>query len=163
VGPATSWTTPEDCDALATPAEIADAIGTSGLATTRSGPGTGVQGTEGSVVYFAPQFTQCDWRIPDSATPPDGGLRGVTVQIAPGAGWAYQQLAAAGGPLAGTPVTVRGADAATMVCSTAEGDQCWLDVLTDDSWIQLGYADAVPSSQDQKLVSVAELILAGHR
>jgi hypothetical protein len=36
-----------------------------------------------------------------------------------------------------------GAQGASFQCQSAEGPQCWLNVLMDGSWMQLGYGDTI--------------------
>jgi hypothetical protein len=47
-------------------------------------------------------------------------------------------------------------------CRTAEGTWCTLDVLTDDSWLQIGYSPEPGSAAPSPLSAVAEAILAAH-
>lgn len=169
--PARPWVAPESsarwdpsggCPALATARPMSDVLGTPGLSDVAIDllPGTkdGIERTQ-SDTY------ECRWSMPDGVQVPDGAVGGIDVEIAPGARWAYESASdtfrdgddPAGGA---TPVVVSGAQDATLRCSSAEGLSCWLDVLVDDSWMQVGYPNRFSPEQAPLLTAVAETIIA---
>jgi len=96
----------------------------------------------------------CDWLAApdaDSARP-----QGVTVTWASGSGWALDSVS----PRERSAVTVAGADAAWAACIEAEGNACWIDVLVDDTWVQVRGGSGVTSENQDVLIPVAEAVLA---
>lgn len=51
----------------------------------------------------------------------------------------------------------------TPTANRAEGPQCWLKVLTDGAWMQLGYRDAITADHKSGLIAAAESILEAHQ
>ena len=166
-GPATSWT-PVGCSAVASDAQMQTVTSTPDLKRDNTGPIGGF----GAIYTYLPAVTDCLWSKPDISNPaPAGQFRIINVQIAPGAAWAYQKAIvpiSAGDRANGeqrpattvTPTTVAGADDAATVCQDNGG--CWLNVLIDNSWMQLGFQTDVPPNQAPILVDIAELIIANH-
>jgi hypothetical protein len=100
------------------------------------------------------QAVGCDWLAAPDA---DSTLpQGVTVTWAPGSGWALDSVS----PRERSAVTVAGADAAWAACIEAEGNSCWIDVLVDDTWVQVRGAFGVTRENQDVLVPVAEAVLA---
>lgn len=169
--PTTPWVAPDaagrwdssgGCAALATARPMSDVLGSPGVSDTAidllPGSRNGIERTQ-SDAY------ECRWSTVDGVQAPDGAVSGIDVEIAPGARWAYESAPDTFGdgddPSGGaTPVVVDGAQDATLRCSSAEGLSCWLDVLVDDSWMQVGYPNAIPPEQAPLLTAVAETIIA---
>jgi len=122
-----------------------------------TGPNAVKPGSENGILQTQAELYNCRWSVPDDAVTPDGQIRSLDVQLAPGAAWAFENEAAGG-----TAVTVTGAEEARMMCQSAEGDQCWLNVRTDNSWMQLGFSDAITPAQSHLLITAAEAVIAAH-
>ncbi|RFA12955.1 hypothetical protein B7R21_08895 [Subtercola boreus] len=153
--PPTTWSPVTECSALETSVPMATILQSPlvvGPAPLNPGSKNGIQRTQ-------PDSYACRWSVPDGETPADGEVSALTVQLAPGARWAYPATSGAGIE----PLAVDGAQDAGLECQSAEGvEQCWLNVLTDDSWLQLGSGDGFSPDQGQLLVAAAEAILAAH-
>lgn len=148
--PSTMWSSMTDCSAMPSGAEIGDLVGTSGLLDAeelQSMSETGIHKTQDSAVG-------CEWwrALGDQGTD-DEALGYVSLEVAPGGGWAYGSRT-----LSGSPVDVAGADAATAVCYSREGASCWIDALVDDTWIQIN-GGTTPETQ-HLLIPVAEAVIA---
>jgi hypothetical protein len=155
--PAPAWTTPmtmwssmTDCSTMPSAAEIDRLVGAPGL----RGPeevgaleATGIHATQSTAV-------SCNWSAPPVNDPAvELAVPYITLEVAPGSGWAYGNRT-----YPGSPVDVAGADAATSVCYSHEGSSCWIDALVDDTWIQVVGG---PSPEHQHLlIPVAEAIIA---
>ncbi|HXD25339.1 MAG TPA: hypothetical protein VN609_05370 [Propionibacteriaceae bacterium] len=151
--PSTSWVPIVGCPGLATSTPMATILSSPGM----TGPNAVKPGSENGILQTQAELYNCRWSVPDDAVTPDGQIRSLDVQLAPGAGWAFENEAAGG-----TAVTVTGAEEARMMCQSAEGDQCWLNVRTDNSWMQLGFSDAITPAQSHLLVTAAEAVIAAH-
>jgi len=148
--PATSWDA-TTCDDLPSAARMSELL-TNGRQVQRTDPFSSHPETG---IFTTQQRTGgCDWNSapePDSAAP-----QGVTVTWTPGGGWALDDFA----PRERSKVAVAGADVAYAACIEAEGNACWIDVLVDDSWVQVrGGFGVTPENQDV-LIPVAEAVLA---
>jgi hypothetical protein len=152
--PATSWAPVSDCSALSPSASVGDIAGNPDLV----GPTETVKGAQNGIDFALSHTYTCWWSMPEGVTSPPDRPSYLGVQLTPGARWAFEAIAAEGG----TPVTVAGADAAVEQCRTAEGTWCTLDVLTDDSWLQVMYSPDPGSDYPSPLIAVAEAILAAH-
>ncbi|TWX34574.1 hypothetical protein ES689_14775 [Frigoribacterium sp. ACAM 257] len=119
-------------------------------------------GTRNGIEQTQDGSWECRWTVPEGVGTPEGVLASMDVEIAPGAGWAWEQAPGTFGDTSDSAqhVAVTGAQDAVQRCSTAEGDSCWLDVLVDDSWMQVGYGNAVPPDQAGVLAAVAESVIA---
>jgi hypothetical protein len=154
--PPTSWAQATDCTAIAAGVPVADVAGNPNLV----GPTVNGKGTQNGIRFSLASTYSCWWALPDGAASQPDRPTYIGVQLAPGARWAYD--AVAGSADAPTPVAVEGADAAMERCTDAEGTWCSLDVLTDDSWLQITYSPDPGSDYPSPLVPVAEAILAAH-
>jgi hypothetical protein len=152
--PLTSWATATSCADLRTATPMADVLNSPGMI----GPSASIRGSESGIRWAHTEVDACRWSVPDDTTTPAGQIRSITVQVAAGSGWAFHENASGG-----TPVSVSGAQDASLKCQTAEGPKCWLNVLTDDSWMQLGYGDEFAPDQQSSLIAAAEAILADRR
>ena len=110
-------------------------------------PATGIRQTQA-------WSTRCSWTIASADdTQPDGYVSGVTVEFVSGSAWAYGRET-----VPGTPVEVAGADSATLVCYSHEGASCWVDLVSDGTWVQvLAYVDPEDSGL---LIPLSEAVLA---
>ncbi|RFA14976.1 hypothetical protein B7R22_07780 [Subtercola boreus] len=153
--PPTTWSPVTECSALETSVPMATILQSPLVV----GPAPLNPGSENGIQRTQPDSYACRWSVPDGETPADGEVSALTVQVAPGARWAYPATSGAGIE----PIAVDGAQDAGLECQSAGGAaQCWLNVLTDDSWLQLGYGDGFSPGQGQLLVAAAEAILAAH-
>jgi hypothetical protein len=153
--PPTSWSSADECSALSTATPMSSILNSPGI----TGPGPVNPGTENGIVQSQPNLYRCRWGVPDGETTSDGQIRNLSVELAPGTEWAFDHR-----PEEGTPVVVSGAEEARFTCTSVEVDapQCWLDVLADHSWMQLGRGDMIYETQKSALVAAAEAILAAH-
>ena len=120
-------------------------------------------GTQNGIERTQSASYQCRWTVPDGQPTDEGVLRGMDVSVAAGARWAFDAAPATfRDPDLGSvePVAVAGSDAAFLRCQTAEGPSCWLDVLVDDSWLQVGYGNSTPPERSDVLAPVAESVIA---
>jgi len=155
--PASSWSSFTSCADVTTTQPLSEILGVHGLVgPTVEDPGseTGIERTFGA--------TTCAWTVPDAQPVAPESTRRVDVRIVPGGRWGYEQ--AVGNDAGGTSVHVLGAQDAVLQCSTAEGLMCWLDVLTDDSWMQVMVLKGIGSTGSDRnvLIRTAEAILAAH-
>jgi len=155
--PASSWSAVQRCGDVRTTTPLAAILKVPGLV----GPQPDDLSVERSGLEQAFGGLVCMWSVPKETDLEAESTRRVYVQIVPGGGWAYQQ--AVGNDAGGTVVSVNGAQGAVLQCSTVDAS-CWLDVLNDDSWLQVnvlkGYGTA--GSDKNVLVRTAEAILAAH-
>ncbi|MDF2442473.1 MAG: hypothetical protein JWR01_676 [Subtercola sp.] len=153
--PPTTWSPVTDCSAFETPVPMATILGSPQIV----GPATLNPGSENGIQQTQRDSYACRWSVPDDATTSSGQVPALTVQLAPGARWAFPATSGAGIEA----VALNGAQDAAFECQTEEGvAQCWLNVLTDDSWLQLGYGDGFTPDQKQVLAAAAEAILTAH-
>jgi hypothetical protein len=154
VPPASSWSPGGDCAALKTDRPITDVLGAKWL----TGPYPFAVGTADPIAITESRAFNCYFESAPGIQQDPAIITHLTVQVAPGATWAYAQANDGG-----LPVSVRGAQDASFVCSTAEGEYCHLNVLTDNAWMQLGFGDVLPPERKDKLIAAAEALIAGHR
>ena len=112
--------------------------------------GDGISDTKDSSV-------DCRWVLPlEAGDQPvaDGSFGEFRVTIVPGGEWAYEPVDDS------EPVSVAGTDAATFVCVSSEGSSCYVDLLSDGSWLQVGYASGATPEMKGLLVAAAEAIVA---
>ncbi|ROS50261.1 hypothetical protein [Frigoribacterium sp. PhB24] len=96
----------------------------------------------------------CRWVAPPQEPFPEGTFGEFRVTIVPGGEWAYEPSDES------EPVSVAGADAATFVCVSGEGSSCYVDLVSDGSWLQIGYASGATPEMESTLVAAAEAIVA---
>jgi hypothetical protein len=96
----------------------------------------------------------CRWVAPPTGPLPEGSFGEFRVTIVPGGEWAYEPTDDS------RAVTVAGADAATVTCVSREGSSCYIDLLSDGSWLQVGYASGATPEMTSLLVAAAEAIVA---
>jgi hypothetical protein len=151
VAPATSWSSVSTCADLQTSEPMSTILGLPGL----SGPTAPARKSTNGIYFTAPGYIECLWN-------PTSGPVALDVTIDSGARWAYPLVANGG-----KPAEVVGADAAESHCyGTEEGYQCQLDVLSDNSWLQLslnGGNTAKAAPQENQLIMAAQAIIAAHR
>jgi len=141
VSPATSWSSVSSCADVHTSPRMSVVFNDPKLGGPTYFGRTGVD-------PVLPKYLACSW----------GGS--LNIYLAPGAAWGFEAT-----KHSLTPATVVGADAAGTSCgSNGDGTFCSLDVLTDNTWLQLDLGSTHASVADQKarLVKAAEAILAGH-
>lgn len=119
-------------------------------------------GTRNGIEQTQDDSWECRWTVPEGVAAADDALSSMDVEIAPGARWAWEQAPETFGDASGSAqhVAVAGAQDAVLRCSSVEGDSCWLDVLVDDSWMQVGYPNAVPPDRAGVLTAVGESVIA---
>jgi len=156
---ASRWTPTDSCSALATATPMSVLLSSPSVP---DAPIDLLPGSRNGIEETQNDAFQCRWTVPDGVSTPEGELRSIDVSLAPGARWAYEAAPDAFRDTgeSATPVDVAGAEAATLRCSSAEGEQCWLDVLVDDSWMQVGYGNSLPPDRSDVLADVAESIIA---
>ena len=156
---ASRWTPTDSCSTLVTTTPMSVLLASPSVA---DAPIDLLPGSQDAIQETQSDAFGCRWAVPDGVTSPEGDLALVDVGIAPGARWAWEAAPGAFGDTAesATPTEVAGAEAATLRCSTAEGESCWLDVLVDDSWLQVGYSNDVPPERSDVLTVVAESLIA---
>jgi hypothetical protein len=153
--PQTSWSTVTKCSDMHSTAALSALVGVK-----LSDPEALQRGAYGGIAYEVPGLLSCFWAAPsDTSIPPDGS-RGISAMLATGARWGYEEATKSGGK----PVTIAGADAAVMSCYTVDGEVCVLDVLSDNSWLQLNHQESIANvaTQSSQLVAAAKVILAQH-
>jgi len=151
--PVTPWSAQTDCTGLPTGAEMGSLTGGPAMDDAELDSfarDTGIDATQRDDVL-------CTWYAPRSegvdGDEVDGDAVNVSVALAPGSGWAWGTRT-----LDGSPVEVAGADGATLVCLTFDGLVCRIDVLVDDTWIQVS-GEATQETAD-RLIPVAEAVVA---
>jgi hypothetical protein len=154
IPPASPWASGVDCTSLTPLTPMAEILGSPELV----GPAVPLAGTTPLLVQNAQSGVTCRWSVPDDFIAPEGQIRSLEVQIAPGTGWAQGDDVFAGAE--STASDVAGADAAYFRCVHSEGELCWLDVFVDNSWMQLGYADYTSPENLPLLRDAAEAIIA---
>lgn len=168
VAPASSWTVDRDCSATGTDRPITDVLGAKWL-TGPYPPGASPAGYPRNFAIADPlervetRVTDCFWASADGLSQDPSIITQLRVQIAPGAAWGYALSSAPSDFTQPTPVTVRGADEATFVCTNDETQVCFLNVLTDGAWMRLGVGDTLHPSDQAPLVAAAESLIAAHR
>lgn len=152
--PASSWAPGGDCSALRTDRPITDVLGNKWI----TGPyANRLEG--GDPIWEAESHAfDCYWYSEPGIQQASGTITTLHVMVAPGTGWAFPDATADG-----TPVAVAGASAAAVTCETANATGCYLNVLTDGAWMQLGFGDGIDVSQQKRLIAAAESLIAGHR
>jgi hypothetical protein len=154
--PANSWVPVAGCSALMTNERASTLMETPGLSLIDL-----KRGSMNGIWWTLPDLYRCSWRVSDGATVPTGQTGSISAEIAPGAKWAYEQVTSGSAKgVIGSKVSVAGAEDAKIECQSAEGDKCWLDVLSSNSWLQVGFGDDIPPSDQSKLIRVAESIIA---
>jgi hypothetical protein len=159
VAPSTTWSSVTNCSGLTTSPSLADVLGHP----TMTGPVT-ISSPEFhySGIDLAVGWSDCRWSIPNPYASMTVFLPSVDVAVAPGSGWAFPSPDAAS-HLTSTAVDVTGADRAEFICGPGQDPSCWLDVLVDKTWIQVGLQTSASTSAEKPFVAVAEAILAGHK
>jgi hypothetical protein len=152
--PASPWASAVDCASLTPSTPMAEILGSPELV----GPTIPPAGTTPLLVQEADSGLACRWSVPDGVIAPEGQIRSLDVQLAPGTGWVEGDDIFA--EAVSTPSDVEGADAAYFRCVQSEGELCWLDVFVDNSWMQLGYADYTSTDNLPLLTEAAEAIIA---
>ena len=148
--PATSWDE-TTCTDLPSATRISELV-TDGVPTELTDPLSWYPRTG---IFVTQQRTAgCQWL----AAPDEDGLQlqGATVTWAPGSGWALDSVS----PRERSAVTVAGADAAWAACVEVEGQACWVDLLVDDTWVQVSGDFGITPENQHLLIPVAEAILA---
>lgn len=154
------WRTTGACSTLATSVPMGTVLGSPAVP---DEPIDLLPGTKNGIERAQGDAYHCRWTVPDGQAVAEGVLRGVDVSVAAGAGWAFEAAPETfRDPDLGssTPASVAGARAAVLRCQVAEGPSCWLDVLVDESWLQVGYGNSIPPEQADVLVPVAESVVA---
>jgi len=152
--PESSWPPGGDCTALKTDRPITDVVGNKWL----TGPyANTLEG--GDPIWAAESHAfDCYWYSEPGIQQDPGTITNLHVMVAPGTGWAFPAATAGA-----TPVMVTGADSAAVTCETVNATGCYLNVVTDGAWIQLGFGDGIDMSQQKRLIAAAESLIAGHR
>ncbi|MBF4600629.1 hypothetical protein ITJ55_07385 [Frigoribacterium sp. VKM Ac-1396] len=153
--PASSWSSVDACSALAPAVPLADVLQSPGL----EGPRELQVEYPSAITRAADRTVQCDWYAAPSEGATNPPITGVTAMVSSGSGWAVDQVDSMA-QLERSPVTVAGADEAEYVCVYGEGSSCFVNVLTDDSWLQVGAGNVYGESLEGQLVAVAEAIVA---
>lgn len=154
VPPASPWVSASTCESITPDVPMSDIVGSPELV----GPTVPDAGTTPALVQQAQAAVTCRWSVPDGFIAPEGQIRSLEVQIAPGTGWASVDDVFESAE--STPTDVAGADAAIFRCVYSEGQMCWLDVFVDNSWMQIGYADYASPDDAPALRAAAEAIIA---
>ena len=154
--PGTAWAG-ATCEDVAS-ADVASAVGSPEM-------GSGADATyRGQTGILSTQFTSfaCRWtaNADFSATPSDTEVQDVYVEVAPGGGWAFGTETDEG-----EQVTVTGADDASWTCPPEGPDYngCLLDVLVDDTWMQVRLVRTTSLGSDGDrplLIAAAEAVIA---
>jgi len=153
--PASSWSSVDACSALAPAVPLADVLASPGL----EGPRELQVEYPSAIISAADRTVQCDWIAAPSEGATNQPIDGVTVMVSSGSGWAVDQVDSMA-QLERSPVTVAGADQAEYVCVYDEGSSCYVNVLTDDSWVQVGAGNVYGEPLEGQLVAAAEAIVA---
>lgn len=150
--PSTSWDTVTDCAALATATPMSTLLGSPRLAGPMDIPT--YENDAGSMTEVATQgrVLQCQWYV-DPGDEPAGTLTHLPVTLAPGAEWAF-------GRNSGEPITIVGADEATYTCVSGEGESCFIDLVSDGTYFQIGFGSLPTPQLKSQLVTAAEAIVA---
>lgn len=154
------WRTTGPCSTLGTAQPMSAVLGSPSMS---DEPIDLVPGTKNGIERSQGDSYHCRWNVADGQVAGEGEITSVDVSVAAGAGWAYEagpELFRDGDGKTATPVPVAGAEAATLRCQQAEGPACWLDVLVDDSWLQVGYGNAIVPERADVLAPVAESVIA---
>ena len=154
VPPASPWASASTCESITPDVPMSEIVGSPELV----GPTVPEPGTTPALVQEARAGLTCRWSVPDGFIAPEGQIRSLEVQIAPGTGWVSTDDVFASAD--STPTDVAGADEASFRCVYSEGELCWLDVFVDNSWMQIGYADYTSPDNAPALRRAAEAIIA---
>jgi hypothetical protein len=150
--PVTVWDG-ADCSAWAG-AAVGTIVGTPGL----SGPTPIAYGAT-SALNAVGGTIGCRWSVPDQTPASPEQHRSIDVELVPGSAWAWDRRDLLSADV--EPMTVAGADAADLVCTSSEGSElCWLDVLADGSWMRVSESGAAITGDRVRFVAVAEAVLA---
>jgi len=129
-GALAAWTS---CNVLDDLGAFRSAVASPSL-TSPEGEFTGA-GTLFAEAWQRVEFKSCVWRQIDPYTSPVGEIRMASVSILPGAEWAWASLRETDISRGGNPVTVAGADDATLNCPSA--DDCTLHALVQGSYVNV--------------------------
>jgi len=153
--PASSWSQVDDCAALTPAVPLAQVVGSPRL----EGPQALQNEYPSTIVRAADRTVQCSWSVPYVEDAPASELGDVSVTLSSGSGWAVDAVDSMS-HLERSPVTVAGADAAEYVCVYDEGSSCFVNALTDGSWLQVRAGNVYEVDLKGLLVQVAEAIVA---
>jgi len=154
--PTSSWSSVDACSALAPDVPLADVLGSPGL----EGPRELQFEFPGAITQAADRTVKCDWYAPPSDGDADPPINSVTVMVSSGSGWAVDRVDSMAPQVDRSPVTVAGAEKAEYVCVYGEGSSCYVNVLTDNSWLQVGAGNFDQAGLQAQLVAAAEAIVA---
>ena len=158
--PTTRWSTLDSCDDLAGVSGIPEILGTPEI----QGPIDRTYAEEKGIRQTQISEFACEWtvRVGDEYVDTDvfspDQVLSVLFMVTPASGWAFGTETPSG-----TPVSVRGADAAVASCIDVEfdGPYCSLDVLVDDTWLYFSGGEGMSRSNSDLLVPVAEAVIDG--
>ena len=155
------WVATGDCSTLLTTAPMSTLVESPAMADVgidsvyEAGPG-GTSVNLGSAYH-------CAWSTPETDAVP---YERIDVGVDPGGRWAYDARSVG---FAGTdtysvrteePIDVVGAQDATLRCEQIEMEACGIDVLVDDSWLQIAFSSGFTRDEAPLLVAVAESLIA---
>ncbi|VXC06558.1 hypothetical protein [Frigoribacterium sp. 9N] len=162
LSPAPSWTRPDsswarvgDCAALSPAVPLGQIMGSPRL----EGPEEPQNEYPSGIVRASDRTVQCRWTLPYVEDAPISEVGDVTVTLSAGSGWAVDAVDSMS-HLERSPVTVAGAEKAEYVCIHDEGSGCYVNVLTDGSWLQVRTSNTYEDSLKGLLVAAAEAIVA---
>jgi len=162
LSPAPSWTRPDsswaqvdDCAALTPAVPLGEIVGAPRL----EGPRELQNEYPSGIVLAADRTLQCYWASPSVEGASISEIGDVTATLSAGSGWAVDAVDSMS-QLERSPVTVAGAEKAEYVCIHDEGSSCYVNVLTDGSWLQVRAGNTYEADLQGKLVAAAEAIVA---
>jgi hypothetical protein len=153
--PASSWSQVDDCSRLAPGVPLGEVIGSPRL----EGPFPSPLYAPGRMSTEVDQALLCQWYVPSVADSPTSEVSQIFVSLGTSSGWAFDETTSTD-TLERSPATVAGADDAEYVCVYGEGSSCFVNVLTDGAWLQIGAGNAYGPDLERSLVAAAEAIVA---